>query len=213
MIGLLGKKVGMTQVFDDENSPVPVTVVEAGPCVVTRVGSYNEGLRKFVQLGYRPVKEEKLALPQRGFFRKHDLPMMKHLREFSLEDPEEKYEVGQALTVGIFSVGDRVDIIGKSKGRGFQGVVKRWGFAGYHHTHGTKDKHRVPGSIGASTFPARVWKNKRLPGRYGNERVTVKNLRVVKVLAERNLIFLGGAVPGSRGSLVTIRTARKRRGE
>jgi large subunit ribosomal protein L3 len=208
MIGLLGKKIRMTQVFDEEGRPVPVTVVEAGPCVVTRVLEESRA----VQLGFETVKEERLKLPQRGFFRKHDLPMMRHLKEFRLEDGTEGYEQGQSITVEIFSPGDRVDVIGRTKGRGFQGVVKRWGFAGYSNTHGTKDKHRVPGSIGAATFPGRVWKNKKLPGRYGNERRTALNLRVVRVEPEKNLIFLRGAVPGSRGSLVTIR-ARKKTGE
>jgi large subunit ribosomal protein L3 len=209
MIGLLGRKIRMTQVFDDEGIPVPVTVVEAGPCVITQV---LEEKRK-VQLGYEIVEDKKLTLPQQGYFRKHNLPMMRHLGEFRLEEGDGgEYEKGQSLTVEIFSSGDRVDVIGRTKGRGFQGVVKRWGFAGYSDTHGTKDKHRVPGSIGASAFPARVWKNKKLPGRYGNERMTVKNLRVVKVVPEKNLLLIGGAVPGCRGSLLTIRI-RKKTGE
>lgn len=212
MIGLLGKKLQMTQLFDEEGRPIAVTAIEAGPCVVTRVKGDGEGERKVIQLGYQEVKEEKLPLSQRGFFRKNDLPMMKFLKEFHLEETDEKYEKGQSLTVEIFDVGDRVDVIGKTKGRGFQGVVKRWGFSGYNETHGTKDKHRVPGSIGASTFPARVWKNKRLPGRYGNERMTIKNLEVMKIVPEKNLIFLKGAVPGRRGSLLTVR-AKKKTGE
>jgi large subunit ribosomal protein L3 len=209
MIGLLGKKLQMTQLYDDEGRQFAVTVIEAGPCTVTQVKGDGEGERKVVQLGYQEVKEEKLILPQRGFFKKNDLPMMKYLKEFPLGSTEEEYKKGQSLTVEIFNVGDRVDIIGKTKGRGFQGVVKRWGFSGYNSTHGTKDKHRVPGSIGASTFPARVWKNKRLPGRYGNERMTIKNLKVMKIIPEENLIFLKGAVPGSRGSLLTIKTKKK----
>ncbi len=212
MIGLLGKKLQMTQLYDDEGRQFAVTVIEAGPCTVTQVKGDAEGERKVVQLGYHEVKENKLLLPQRGFFKKNDLPMMKYLKEFPLGSTEEEYKKGQSLTVEIFNVGDRVDIIGKTKGRGFQGVVKRWGFSGYDSTHGTKDKHRVPGSIGASTFPARVWKNKRLPGRYGNERMTIKNLKVMKIIPEENLIFLKGAIPGSRGSLLTIRT-KKRTGE
>jgi large subunit ribosomal protein L3 len=209
MIGLLGKKLQMTQLYDDEGRQFAVTVIEAGPCTVTQVKGDGERERKVVQLGYQEVKEEKLILPQRGFFKKNDLPMMKYLKEFPLGSTEEEYKKGQSLTVEIFNVGDRVDIIGKTKGRGFQGVVKRWGFSGYNSTHGTKDKHRVPGSIGASTFPARVWKNKRLPGRYGNERMTIKNLKVMKIIPEENLIFLKGAVPGSRGSLLTIKTKKK----
>ncbi len=209
MIGLLGKKVSMTQVFNDAGQPVPVTVVEAGPCIVTQVRSEAESEKKTVQLGFQKVAEEKLPLPQRGFFKKNELPAMKYLKCFRLDKDSGEYEKGQSVTVDIFSAGDRVDVIGRTKGRGFQGVVKRWGFKGYPDTHGTKDKHRVPGSVGAGTFPGRVWKNKRLPGRYGNERVTVKNLKVMKVVPEKNLIFLMGAVPGSRGSLLTIRTKKK----
>jgi len=210
MIGLLGKKLTMTQVFDEQGKSVPVTVLEAGPCIVTQVKGDGEAEKRVVQVGYQEVKQEKLPLPERGYFKKNDLPTMKILKEFPVEK-DDVYEKGQALTVGIFNVGDSVDVTGKSKGRGFQGVVKRYGFSGYDSTHGTKDKHRVPGSIGASTFPGRVWKNKRLPGRYGNEQKTIKNLRVIKIAPEDNLIFVMGAVPGSRGSLVTIRT-RKREG-
>jgi large subunit ribosomal protein L3 len=209
MIGLLGKKVRMTQVFDDEGNPVPVTVVEAGPCIVTQVRSEEEPEKKALQLGYLKVKEDKLSLPQMGFFKKNELPVMKYLKDFRLEDDSGEYEKGQSLTVEIFSVGDRVDVVGKTKGRGFQGVVKRWGFAGYPATHGSKDKHRVPGSMGPGTSPGRVWKNKKLPGRYGNDRMTVRNLKVIKIVPEKNLIFLRGAIPGSRGSLVTIRTKKK----
>jgi len=208
MIGLLGKKIRMTQVFDDDGRPVPVTVVEAGPCVVTAIREEYGAL----QLGFETVKEERLNRPQRGVFQKHDLPMLKHLREFRPEAGTEGYERGQSITVDVFAVGDHVDVVGRTKGRGFQGVVKRWGFAGYSNTHGTKDKHRVPGSIGQATFPGRVWKNKKLPGHYGHDRRTVRNLRVIRVEPEKNLIFLRGAVPGSRGSLVAIR-ARKKTGE
>ncbi len=208
MIGLLGKKLRMTQLFDEEGRSVAVTVIEAGPCVVTRVREDDEDTDTTIQLGYQPVREGKLSKPRRGYFQKNDLPMMKVLREFSLEKPDTEYEKGQSITVDIFKEGDRVDVIGRTKGRGFQGVVKRWGFAGYRDTHGTKDAHRVPGSIGASTFPARVWKNKKLPGRYGNDRQTTRNLKVIKVIPEENLIFLRGAVPGSRGSLVTIRATK-----
>jgi large subunit ribosomal protein L3 len=203
----------MTQVFDGEGRPIPVTVIEAGPCVITQVKGAGEGERRVIQIGFEPAKERRLPRPQRGFFEKNGLPLLKHLREFSLEKDDEAFEKGQALTVDkVFRVGECVDVIGRSKGRGFQGVVKRWGFTGYKDTHGTKDMHRVPGSIGSSTFPARVWKNKRLPGHYGDERRTVKNLQVMKIVPDENLIFIKGAVPGSRGSLLTIRT-RKRAGE
>lgn len=199
----------MTQLFDEEGKSVAVTVIKAGPCVVTRVREGDEkGSNKTIQLGYEPVEAEKLSKPRRGYFQKNDLPMMNVLKEFTLEKTDREFEKGQAVTVEIFHEGDCVDVIGRTKGRGFQGVVKRWGFSGYKDTHGTKDKHRVPGSIGASTFPARVWKNKKLPGRYGNEQITTKNLKIVKIIPEENLIFLRGAVPGGRGSLVTIRATK-----
>jgi len=201
----------MTQLFDEEGKPVAVTVVEAGPCIVTQIREERERERRFVQVGYHQVEGKKLPKPQRALFEKLNLPPVKVLREFRIETPQEVYERGQSLTVGIFNVGDQVDVVGRIKGRGFQGPVKRWGFSGFNETHGTKDKHRAPGSLGGSTFPARVWKNKRMAGRYGNERRTVQNLKVMRIVPEANLIYLSGALPGSRGSLLTIR-ARKQTG-
>ena len=202
----------MTQWFDEEGRRVAVTVIEAGPCIVTRVREDEDGRRRHVQVGYERVDGKRLSKPRRGYFEKNGLPPMKVLREFSVDESDRAFEKGEPITVEIFDEGEYVDVIGTTKGRGFQGVVKRWGFAGYKDTHGTKDKHRVPGSIGASTFPARVWKNKKLPGRYGHCRKTTKNLKIVKIIPEENLILLRGAVPGSRGNLVTIR-ATKPRGE
>lgn len=200
----------MTQVFDDRGNVIPVTVIEAGPCIVTEVRSPERDGYAAVQVGFGSVAERKVNKPLRGVFARAKATPRRVLREFRLPDGE-RYEVGQELTVAIFGGGDVVDVVGTSKGRGFSGAMKRHNFSGQRDTHGVSLMHRAVGSIGISDV-ARVWPGKRMPGRYGGERVSVRGLRIVKVDAERNLLLLKGAVPGPRGSLVMIRKRPARKG-
>jgi large subunit ribosomal protein L3 len=206
MKGLIGKKVGMTQLFDDSGKAVPVTVIEAGPCYVTQVRTLDQNGYKAVQLGYEETKPQRLSGGELGHLKKHDLPPLKFLREFRTD---EELEEGQTLTVEVFEEGERVDIVGKSKGRGFAGVVKRYGFSGGPKTHGQSDRHRAPGSIGAGSTPGRVFKGKRMPGRMGNDTVTSQNLLISRIDPENNLIAVRGSVPGPKNGLVVIKEARK----
>ncbi len=206
MKGILGRKVGMTQIFDESGEVIPVTVIEAGPCYVTQIKTTETDGYNSIQIGYEEVERRKIKKPQLGHLR--NLPPLRHLREIRTEDARE-YEVGQKIDVGIFSVGQRVDVTGTSKGRGFAGVVKRHGFRGGPKTHGQSDRHRAPGSIGATSTPGRVFKGLRMAGRMGGERVTVQNLEVVKVDPERNLLLVKGCVPGAKGSLLLVREAVK----
>jgi large subunit ribosomal protein L3 len=194
MKGILGKKVGMTQVYDETGAAVPVTVIEAGPCYVTQV------------IGYERVEERKLNQPQRGHLR--DVAPLRYLDEVRTDDAA-NYAVGQELDVGIFEPGQRVDVTGTSKGRGFAGVVKRHGFRGGPKTHGQSDRHRAPGSVGATSTPGRVFKGLRMAGRMGGVRVTIQNLEVVEVDPSRNLLMVRGSVPGVKGGLVLVREAVK----
>ncbi len=206
MKGLIGKKVGMTQIFDDEGNTVPVTIIEAGPCYVTQVRTIENDGYTAVQLGFKETKPRRLTGGQTGHLKKNDLPPLKYLREFRTK---EELEEGQMLLADVFEAGEYVDVIGTTKGRGFAGVVKRHGFAGGPKTHGQSDRQRAPGSIGATSTPGRVFKGKRMPGRMGNQRVTAQNLLVVRVDAERNLMAVRGSIPGSKGGLVIIKAARK----
>lgn len=210
MKGILGKKVGMTQIFDEAGNVIPVTVIEAGPCFVTQVKTKERDGYQAIQLGFEEVKLKRLTKGQLGHLRKRDLPPLRYLREIRVNDVS-GYEEGQKIRVSIFDVGDLVDVAGISKGRGFAGVVKRHGFKGGPKTHGQSDRHRAPGSIGQTTTPGRVYKGKRMAGHMGNERVTVQNLRVVLVDPERNLLAVKGAVPGARNGLLLIREAIKSR--
>ena len=203
MTAILGRKVGMTQVFDDRGNVIPVTVIEAGPCVVTEVRTPDRDGYAAVQVGYGAVPERKVNKPLKGVFARAKTAPRRVLREFRLPDGE-RYEVGQELTVASFGGGDVVDIVGTSKGHGFSGAMKRHNFSGQRDTHGVSLMHRAVGSIGISDV-ARVWPGKRMPGRYGGERVSVRGLHVVKVDAERNLLLIKGSVPGPRGSLVLVR--------
>jgi len=203
MTAILGRKVGMTQVFDDRGNVIPVTVIEAGPCVVTDIRTPDRDGYAAVQIGFGALPERKVNKPLRGVFARAKTAPRRVLREFRLPDGE-RYEVGQELTVAGFGGGDVVDVVGTSKGRGFTGAMKRHNFSGQRATHGVSLMHRAVGSIGSSDV-ARVWPGKRMPGRYGGERVSVRGLRVVKVDADRNLLLLKGAVPGPRGSLVLVR--------
>ncbi|MGD2146719.1 MAG: 50S ribosomal protein L3 [Anaerolineae bacterium] len=207
---ILGKKVGMTQIFNEQGEAVSVTIIEAGPCYVTQVKTLERDGYRAAQVGFEEVDRRKLSGGEKGHLDRNDLPSLRYLREMPLREDDE-VEPGQSITVDVFQVGDRVDIAGKSKGRGFTGGVKRYGFRGGPKTHGQSDRHRAPGSIGGTTGTSKVWKGQRMAGRMGNERVTVHNLRVEMVDPERNLLAVHGGVPGARGGLLEIRRARKSR--
>lgn len=221
MKGLLGIKIGMTQVFEEDGTAVPVTVIQAGPCYVTQVKTSASDGYDAIQIGFQETKENRLTKGELGHLglvkpgpkkrprkKSQGIPAVRHLREFRSGSAGE-YNVGQALTVEQFAPGDRVDVVGKSKGRGFAGVVKRHGFGGGPKTHGQSDRFRAPGSIGSTSGVARVFKGMRMAGRMGNERVTSQNLEVIRIDPERNLIAVKGAVPGAKGGLVAIRDAAK----
>jgi len=204
--GILGRKIGMTRVFNAAGEMIPVTVIKAGPCYVTQVKRTETDGYEAIQIGFEEVHPNRLNKPQLGHLRKHNLPPLRILREIRVEDASQ-YEVGQVLTVEMFQPGDLVDVTGTSKGRGFQGGVKRYGFGGGPRTHGQSDRLRAPGSVGAGTFPGRVLPGTRMAGRMGNRRVTVQNLEVVGVDPENHLILVKGAVPGHKKGLVMVREA------
>ena len=203
MIGLIGKKVGMTQIFSDQGEAVPVTVIEAGPCTITDVRSAERNGYSAVQLGFGTNKEKRFTRPVLGQFKKRNLPPARTVREFRVDDVA-SFEVGQTLDVSMFEKGKHVDVQGVTKGRGFAGVVKRHGFVAGHASHGPTHG-KQPGSIGSSAYPSRVIKGKRLPGHMGAEVLTIKNLEVVAVDAEQNVLMVRGAVPGPANGLVLIR--------
>ncbi len=207
---IIGKKVGMTQIFDEKGKVIPVTVIEAGPCVVVQKKTAEKDGYSAVQLGFEDLAERKLNKPERGHFAKSGVAPKRILREFRLENAEE-YNVGDVLKADIFAEGDRVDVTGTSKGKGYAGVIKRWGQARQRMSHGGGPVHRTPGSMGANTTPGRVLPGKKLPGHLGVERVTVANLDVVKVDAEKNLIAVRGAVPGPKGGIVFLKNTTKAR--
>jgi large subunit ribosomal protein L3 len=204
--GILGKKIGMTQIFAEGGAAVPVTAIEAGPCTVTLVKSTDTDGYNAVQLGFGESK--RLNKPERGHLKK--LGAFRHLREFRSEDVT-GIEPGQKVSIDIFQPGDVVDVVGTSKGRGFAGGVKRHGFSGGPKTHGQSDRHRAPGSIGGGTDPGRVWKGLRMAGHMGNARVTVRNLKVIKSDPDRNLLLVRGAVPGARNGLLIIKKSTRGR--
>jgi large subunit ribosomal protein L3 len=211
--GILGRKVGMTQIFETTGTAAGVTVLQAGPCTVTQVKTPEKDGYQAVQIGFEELtgrQERKLTDPQKGHLRKNKLPLMRVLREVEVGGEDgATHNVGDKIDVSIFAVGETVDVIGTSKGKGFAGVVKRYHFRGGPKTHGQSDRHRRPGSIGSGTTPGRVYKGLRMAGRMGDERVTVQNLRVLQVDTERNLLVLRGAVPGPANGLVTVRKAVK----
>src|SRR6059036_1307865 len=204
---LLGCKVGMTQIFGDDGNHVPVTVVQAGPCTIVGIRKKDTHGYDALQLGFEPAKKN-VSKPRAGHFKKANVAPTWILREVRLDKVEKPYEVGQALTVEMFAPGEIVDVVGVTKGKGFQGGVKRHGWRGGEATHGSMF-HRAPGSIGASSDPSRVWPGHKLPGRMGGDRRTVLNLPVVRVIPEQNLILLRGAVPGHTGSIVLVRKSVK----
>jgi large subunit ribosomal protein L3 len=200
MKAILGRKIGMTQVFDDAGRVIPVTVIEAGPCMVVQRKTVKTDGYEAVQLSFGTRK--RANKPQTGHFRKVDSSVGRFVREFRV-DSEEPISAGSQVTVNMFQPGDTVKVSGHSKGRGFTGGIKRWGFSGGDETHGNKS-HRRPGSMGCASTPSRTYKGRKLPGRMGNSRVTVRNIKVVTIDEERNLILLRGAVPGSRNGFVAI---------
>ena len=209
MKGILGKKVGMSQVFDADGKVTPVTVIQAGPCFVTQIRTAERDGYTAVQLGFQEVAPEKLPGGERGHLVKRNMPTVKHLREFRVKESD--LQEGQRIAVDVFTTGDRVDIVGTSKGRGFAGTIKRHHFNRQPTTHGASDRTRAPGSSGSGTTPGRVKKGTRRSGRMGNDRVTVQNLEVMVVDAERNLLAVKGAVPGAKGGLVIVKASIKAR--
>jgi len=205
---ILGKKLGMTQIFTEDGLMVPVTVVEAGPCVVTQVKTEEKDGYNALQVGFDDIKPRLVNKPLKGHFDKSNLSYKRYLRELKLENAKD-YSVGSEIKADIFSVGDRVDVSGNTKGRGFTGAIKRWNQHRGPMAHGS-GYHRGPGSLGSGTTPGRVLKTKKLAGRMGNEKVTISNLQVVKVDAERNLLLIKGAVPGNKGTLLTIKETVKK---
>lgn len=203
MIGLIGRKVGMTQIYGDKGDVLPVTVIEAGPCTITEVRTAERNGYAAVQLGFGTNKDKRFTRPVLGQFQKRNLPPSRHLREFRVADPQ-PYQVGQQLTVTLFEQGEHVDVAGVTRGRGFQGVVKRHGFVAGHASHGPT-AGKQPGSIGSSAYPSRVIKGKRLPGRMGEANLTLKNLRVVGVDPELNVLLVLGAVPGPTNGLLFVK--------
>ena len=203
MPGLLGKKIGMTSVFSADGKNVPCTVIEVGPCVVTQVKTLEKDGYEALQLGYQEKKAKHTTKPEAGHFKKAGVKPQRHLAEF--KNFEGEYKLGDTITVDLFNDTSFVDVVGTSKGKGFQGVVKRHGFGGVgDKTHGQDDRYRAPGSIGACSYPAKVFKGMRMAGHMGNERVTVQNLQIIKVLPENNLLVVKGSVPGCKGSILSI---------
>ena len=209
MKGIIGKKVGMSQVFDADGKVTPVTVIQAGPCFVTQIRTAERDGYTAVQLGFQEVAPEKLSGGARGHLVKRNMPTVKYLREFRVKESD--LQEGQRIAVDVFTTGDRVDIVGTSKGRGFAGTIKRHHFNRQPTTHGASDRTRAPGSSGSGTTPGRVKKGTRRSGRMGNDRVTVQNLEVMVVDAERNLLAVKGAVPGAKGGLVIVKASIKAR--
>ena len=202
MPGLLGKKIGMTSVFGADGKNVPCTVIECGPCVVTQIKTVEKDGYSAVQVGFQDVKEKDVSAPLLGHFKKAGVTPKRHLAEFVYE---QELNLGEAVTVELFGENDFVDVVGTSKGKGFQGVVKRHGFGGVgQSTHGQDDRLRKPGSIGACSYPAKVFKGLRMGGQMGGKRVTTQNLKVIKVIPEHNLLLVKGSVPGCNGSIVIV---------
>jgi large subunit ribosomal protein L3 len=205
--GLIGKKIGMTQIFDENGNVIPVTIIQAGPCVVSQRKTAEKDGYEAVQLGYADVKEKHATKAEIGHFAKNGLATKKHLKEFRLEDCS-GYNVGDVVSVETFAVGEKVDVTGMTKGRGYTGAIKRWNLHKLRMTHGVGPVHRQSGSMGVID-PARIFKNKKMAGQYGNEQVTILNLNVAKIDAENNLIAVRGAIPGAKGGIVFIRDSVK----
>ena len=206
--GIIGKKIGMTQIFDANGNVIPVTVIEAGPCTVTQKKTVETDGYDAIQLGFMDVAEKKLTKPEAGHFAKAGVSCKKHLKEFRLDDIS-GFNTGDTVTADIFAAGEKVDVTGTTRGHGYTGAVKRWNYHTLCSTHGVGPIHREVGSMGANSTPSRVFKNKKMAGQYGNEKVTVLNLEVAKIDAEKNIIAVKGAVPGNRGGIVFLRNSVK----
>lgn len=204
---ILGSKVGMTQMFREDGTMIPVTVVLAGPCPVVQIKTTGKDGYDAVQVAFGPVREKLITKPELGHLKKAGVAAHRYVREFKLDDTA-TYEVGQVIKADVFANGDKVDVTGKSKGKGFQGVIKRWNQSRGRMTHGSR-YHRRVGSMSACSYPGEVFKHKNLPGHMGSERITVQNLEVVRVDAERNLLLVKGAIPGAKGSLVVVKSTVK----
>lgn len=205
MSGLLGRKLGMARIFDESGQAIPVTVIEAGPCFVTQIKQPETDGYAAIQLGFEEKSEKQAKQPEIGHFSKASLKPVRFVREFKGLPGADELKLGDEVKVDIFHEGERVNVTGITRGRGFQGVVRRHGFGGGSTTHGQSDRQRAPGSIGQSSYPSRVLKGLRMAGRMGSERATVRNLQVVKVDPERNILMVRGGVPGARNSMVIIR--------
>ena len=206
--GIIGKKLGMTQIFDENGNVIPVTVIEAGPCTVVQKKTVENDGYAAVQLGFEDVEEKRLSKPALGAFKKNGLSAKRHLKEFRLENASEM-NPGDVIAADTFAAGDKVDITGITKGHGYTGTIKRWNHHILRMTHGTGPVHRQPGAMCANSSPSRIYKNKKMAGQWGNEQVTILNLEVVKVDAEKNIIAVKGAVPGARGGIVFLRNSVK----
>jgi large subunit ribosomal protein L3 len=209
MEGILGKKVGITRIFDEKGKSLPVTIIEAGPCTIIQKKTRDSQGYEAIQMGFG--RKKKVSKPLAGHFARAKAEPGRFLKEFRVEKVE-AYEVGSQVKVDIFKPGDYLDVVGISKGRGFAGVMKRWGFSGGPASHGAHGWHRRPGSIGQATYPGRVFKGKKMPGRMGTERVTIQNLEVVKVESQENLLLVKGSVPGAKGGLLLLKKAIKKKG-
>ena len=205
--GIIGKKIGMTQIFDEIGNVIPVTVIQAGPCVVAQKKTVETDGYNALQLGFAEVKEKHMTKAEKGHFAKAGVENKKHLKEFRLDDIS-NVNVGDVITADTFAIGEKVDVTGMTKGRGYTGVIKRWNLHKLQATHGVGPIHRQSGSMGVID-PARIFKNKKMAGQYGNEQVTIQNLSVVKIDAEKNLIAVKGAIPGSKGGIVFVRDSVK----
>ena len=206
--GLIGKKIGMTQIFDENGNVIPVTLIECGPCVVAQKKTAENDGYDAIQLGFMDAKAKHMTKPEQGHFAKNGLGLKKHLKEFRYDDCS-VYNVGDVITVDTFAAGEKVDITGMTKGHGYSGVVKRWNCHKLRMTHGVGPVHRQPGSMGANSSPSRIFKNKKMAGQYGNEQITVQNLKIVKIDSEKNLVAVKGAVPGAKGGIVFVRNSVK----
>jgi large subunit ribosomal protein L3 len=204
--GLIGRKLGMTSIFTPEGKFIPVTVIQAGPCVITQIKTQSNDGYNALQLGFETRRSDRTTKPLQGHFKKSSDQCFTHVREVDVDEPE-NFSLGQNLGPDLFKVGERVDVTGTTKGRGFSGVMRRHGFAGGRKTHGSKS-HRIPGSIGTSAWPSRVFKGRRMAGQYGNARQTVRNLEIVDIREQENLILVRGVVPGHRQGLVMVQKVK-----
>ena len=206
--GLIGKKIGMTQIFDENGNVIPVTLIECGPCVVAQKKTAENDGYDAIQLGFMDAKAKHMTKAEKGHYEKNGLALKKHLKEFRLDDCAQ-YNVGDVITVDTFAAGEKVDVTGMTKGHGYSGVVRRWNCHKLRMTHGVGPVHRQPGSMGANSSPSRIFKNKKMAGQYGNEKMTVQNLKVVKIDSEKNILAVKGAVPGAKNGIVFVRNSVK----